>query len=57
MFNIKLQEMSSKMSFKALVVKIQQSKNQHGGGGKRSIMSSRGADRVKFWQSFNQWAE
>ena len=49
--------MSSKMSFKALVVKIQQSKNQHGGGGKRSIMSSRGADRVKFRQSFNQWAE
>ena len=28
MFNIKLEEISSKMSFKALPVKMQQSKNQ-----------------------------
>ena len=31
MFNIKLEENSYKMSFKALPVKIQQSKNQRGG--------------------------
>ena len=31
MFNIKLEEKSHKMSFKALPIKIQQSKNQQGG--------------------------
>ena len=31
MFNIKLEENSYKMSFKALPVKIQWSKNRHGG--------------------------
>ena len=33
MFNIKLEEKSYKMNFKALPVKIQRSKNQQGGGG------------------------
>ena len=32
MFNIKLEEKSCKMSFKALLVKIQRSKNRQGGG-------------------------
>ena len=33
MFNIKLEEKSYKMSFKALPLKIQRSKNRQGGGG------------------------
>ena len=41
MLNIKLEEKSCKMSFKALPVKIQRSKNQQGGGA-----HSPGADRV-----------
>ena len=33
MFHIKLEKKSHKMSFKALAVKIQESKNQQWGGG------------------------
>ena len=43
MFNIKLEEKSYKMSFKALPVKIQLSKNRHGG----NIVPPPRADRVK----------
>ena len=43
MFNIKLEENSYKMSFKALPVKIQWSKNRHGG---HNAPPTR-ADRVK----------
>ena len=55
MFNIKLEERSYKMSFKALAVKIQGSKNRHGGA--QCAPSSPGADRVKlanliFWTKF-----
>ena len=41
MFNIKLEEMSHKMSFKALPVKIQQSKNRQGGRGHNVPLSPR----------------
>ena len=44
MFNIKLEEKSFKMRFKALPVKIQRSKNRQG---RSTMCSPRGADRVK----------
>ena len=47
MFNIKLEEISSKMSFKALPVKMQQSKNQQGRGTLRPTTPCLRADRVK----------
>ena len=37
MFNIKLEEKSNKMSFKALSVKIQRSKNRQGGVGEQNV--------------------
>ena len=55
MFNIKLEEKSNKMSFKALSVKIQRSKNRQGGGGAecaRSPHPSSRADRVKYIRIF-----
>ena len=45
MFNIKLEEKSYKMSFKALPVKIQRSKSRQGGGA--HCLFSHGADGVK----------
>ena len=45
MFNIKLEEKSYKMSFKALLVKIQRSKSRQGGGA--HCLFSHGADGVK----------
>ena len=48
MFNVKLKEKSYKMSFKALSVKIQRSKNRQGGGGRGGTMCLLPkADRVK----------
>ena len=41
MFNIKLEEKSYKMSFKALPIRVQQSKNQQGG---HNLPPSQGAD-------------
>ena len=46
MFHIKLEEMSYKMSFKALSVKIQWSKSQELGGG-GGVQCAPRADRVK----------
>ena len=48
MFNIKLEEKSYKMSFKALPFKIQWSKNQQGGEGHNVLLLSPGADRVNY---------
>ena len=47
MFNMKLEEKSYKMCFKALPVKVQRSKNQQGRGGGEHNVSSPRADRVK----------
>ena len=41
MFNIKLEEKLYKMSFKALSVKIQQSKNRQGRGGQLGLKSNK----------------
>ena len=47
MFNIKLEEKSCKVSFKALPVKIQRSKNPTRGDGSEGVtMCPPGADRV-----------
>ena len=46
MFNIKLEEKSCKMSFKALLVKIQRSKNRQGRGKREMCPPPTGADRV-----------
>ena len=48
MFNIKLEEKSYKMSFKALPFKIQWSKNRQGGEGHNVLLLSPGADRVNY---------
>ena len=47
MFSIKLEEKSYKMRSKALPVKIQRSRNRHGGRGGILCPPRPGADRVK----------
>ena len=50
MFNIKLEEKSYKMTFKAVLVKIQWSKTDRGGG--QCASPTTGADRVNHGTKF-----